>query len=96
MKKDQVRITIAITKELYDKIGSVAQSYGMSKSGLVAYYVGRSVETELSIRNQTPNMVNAMMKMLLERGDIPEFTDGNGVKHVRDVDQPDDEKAEGF
>lgn len=85
-----------MTNELYDKVEAIAKTYGMTKSALVCYYLGRSVDTELAIKKQTPDMVNSMMKMLLERGDIPEYTDGYGVKHVREVDQPEDEKAEGF
>lgn len=95
MKRDQVRITIAITKELYDKIATVSESYGMSKSGLVAYYVGRAVDTEIAIKKQTPNMMDTLLKLMLERGDIPDYVDSQGVRQFRPDDQP-DEKAEGF
>lgn len=84
-----MRITVAITRELYDKLETVSSSYGMTKSGLVAYYVGRSVETELAIRKQTPNMMDTLMKLMVDRGDIPDWTDSNGVRYFR----PDDEET---
>lgn len=84
--KDQIRLTIAISRDLYDKLVVLTESYGMSKSALVAYYVGRSVDTETRIKDATPNLVDNLMKMMLERGDIPDYTDSKGNKIMREVD----------
>jgi hypothetical protein len=83
-----VRIQTALSPELIEKLDNLCKKYGTTKSGLIAYYVGRAVETETQANNlMTSDTVNMLMKAMLDRGDIPYITLPDGTKLKRKDDE---------
>lgn len=80
MRKDTVRITVAIGREVYDKLDMLCSAYGLTKSNLVAYYIGQRVDAELRVQNMMhPNALDKLMKSMVDSGDLTEavLTDGS-------------------
>jgi len=61
MSKDNVRIMTSISVDLNNQLTELAKQYGMSKSGLVAYYVGRSVAIETKASSVLDSQSIAML-----------------------------------
>lgn len=71
-----VRIMTAVSPELNDKLISLCKAYGMSKSGLVAYYVGKMVDTETRFQNLVnENTVNELIKTMVMGQNLGNLTE---------------------
>lgn len=49
--RNTVRVMSAISPELNEKLIALCKAYGMTKSGLMAYYIGKMVDTESRVQN---------------------------------------------
>lgn len=71
-----VRIMTAVSPELNEKLISLCKAYGMSKSGLVAYYVGKMVDTETRFQNLVnENTVNELIKTMVMGQNLGNLTE---------------------
>ena len=75
-EKLTVRIMTAVSPELNEKLISLCKAYGMSKSGLVAYYVGKMVDTETRFQNLVnENTVNELIKTMVMGQNLGNLTE---------------------
>lgn len=71
-----VRIMTAVSPELNEKLMTLCKAYGMSKSGLVAYYVGKMVDTETRFQNLVnQETVNELVKTMVMGQNLGNLTE---------------------
>lgn len=87
-ERNNIRVMTAVSPELNEKLNALCKAYGMSKSGLVAYYVGKMVDTETRVQNLVNSeSMNNLMKSLLLKGELPEITLPDGTSLTRESDK---------
>lgn len=87
MRKN-IRLMTAVSPELNKRLDALCDAYGMTKSGLIAYYVGKSVDMETraqSLLNE--DTMTSMMKAMVIKGDIPNFELPDGTLFQREDDK---------
>lgn len=50
-ERNNIRVMTAVSPELNEKLIALCKAYGMSKSGLMAYYIGKMVDTESRVQS---------------------------------------------
>jgi len=83
-----VRIMTAVSPELNEKLMTLCKAYGMSKSGLVAYYVGKMVDTETrfqSLVNQ--DTINELVKTMVMGQNMGNLTEVPDIQLSFDVEE---------
>lgn len=87
-ERNNIRIMTAVSPDLNDKLISLCKAYGMSKSGLVAYYVGKMVDTETrfqSLVNQ--ETINELVKTMVMGQNMGNLTEVPGTELPYDVEE---------
>lgn len=83
-----IRLMTAVSPELNEKLMTLCKAYGMSKSGLIAYYVGKMVDTETrfhSLVNQ--DTVNELVKAMVMGQNLGNLTEEPDIQLSFDVEE---------
>lgn len=66
-ERNNIRVMTAVSPELNDKLVALCKAYGMSKSGLVAYYIGKMVDTESRVQNLvSQHTIESLLKSAIQ------------------------------
>lgn len=66
VRGDKVRFMISISEDLFEKMEMVSKKYGLTKSGLCAYWIGQGCHATLE---QWETLEKMPEKMVLKDGD---------------------------